>query len=101
LFWETFMAGVLKVFKNQPKDRFAAKIPLEGNIENPKASIVETLASVLGNAFVKALSPRVEGKIDLESAKPEKGDRPPPVRDTKKNEKSDQERVREKEEGKK
>ena len=101
LFWESFVAGVMKVFKNQPKDRFAAKIPIEGNLENPKANIVETLASVLQNAFIKALSPRVEQKIDIESVKPEKGERPPPVRDTKKNEKSEQEKVREKQEGKK
>src|ERR1051325_1066091 len=81
LFWESFVAGVMKVFKNQPKDRFAAKIPIEGSIDNPKAGIVPTLASVLRNAFVKALSPRVDETIDLESAKPNKGERPPPVGD--------------------
>jgi hypothetical protein len=101
LFWESFVAGVMKVFKNQPKDRFAAKVPIEGDIHNPKASIVETLASVLQNAFIKALSPRVEQKIDIESAKPEKGAKPPPVRDTTKNEKTEQEKVREKQEEKK
>jgi hypothetical protein len=101
LFWEGFVAGVMKVFKNQPKDRFAAKVPIEGEIKNPKASIVETLASVLQNAFIKALSPNIEEKINLESAKPDKGSRPPPIRDTTKNEKSDQERVREKQEEKK
>jgi hypothetical protein len=101
LFWESFVAGVMKVFKNHPKDRFAAKIPIEGEIKNPKASIVETLASVLQNAFVKALTPNIEEKINLQSAKPDKSSRPPPVRDTTKNEKSEQERVREKQEEKK
>ncbi len=101
LFWEGFVAGVMKVFKNQPKDRFGARVPIEGDIKNPKASIVETLSSVLQNAFIKALSPNIEEKITLESAKPEKGTRPPPMRDTTKNEKSDQERVREKQEEKK
>jgi hypothetical protein len=101
LFWKSFVAGVMKVFKNQPKDRFAAKIPIEGNIENPKASILETLGSVLRNAFVKALAPHVDESIDLESVKPDKDSRPEPVRDTKKKEKSDQERVREKQEEKK
>ncbi len=101
LFWESFVAGVMKVFKNQPKNRFAAKVPIEGEIKNPKASIVETLASVLQNAFIKALSPNIEEKINLQSAKPDKSSRPPPVRDTTKNQKSDQERVREKQEEKK
>jgi hypothetical protein len=100
LFWEGFVAGVMKVFKNQPADRFAARVPIEGEIKNPKASIVETLASVLQNAFIKALSPNIEEKINLESAKPVKGSKPPPMRDTTKNEKSDQERVREKQEEK-
>lgn len=101
LFWETFVAGVMKLFKNQPKDRFAAQVPIEGNIDDPKANIIETLASVLQNAFVKALSPSVEGQIDIESAKPEKGTRPPPQRDTTKSEKTEEQRVREKEEQKK
>ena len=101
LFWETLVAGVTKIFKNQPKDRLAARIPIEGSIDNPKAGIVPTLASVLRNAFIQALSPRVEGSINIESAKPEKGSKPPPMRDTTKNEKTDQERVRAREEEKK
>ena len=78
-----------------------ARVPIEGDINNPKASIVETLATVLQNAFVRALAPNVEGKIDVESAKPNKGSKPIPTRDTTKNQKSDQERVREKQEEKK
>lgn len=101
LFWESFVAGAMKLFKNQPKDRFAAKIPIEGDIDNPKAGIFPTLASVLRNAFIKALSPRVDNQIDVESPKPEKGAKPTPMRDTRKNEKSDQERVRQKLEEKK
>jgi hypothetical protein len=98
LFWETLVAGVTKLFKNQPSDRFAGRIPIEGSIEDPKAGIVPTLASVLRNAFIQALSPRVEGSIDIESPKIEKGAKPPPMRDTTKNEKTDQERVRAREE---
>lgn len=101
LFWESFVAGVMKVFKNQPKDQFAAKMPIEGDIDKLNTGLLETLASVLRNAFFKALSPQVDENIDLQSAKPDKGARPAPVRDTRKNEKSDQERVREKVEEKK
>ena len=76
-------------------------MPIEGSIDEPRGGIIPTLASVLRNAFIQALTPRVEGSIDIESAKPEKGSKPPPMRDTKKNEKSDQERVRAREEEKK
>ena len=101
LFWETFVAGVTKIFRNQPKDRFAAKVPIEGDIDNPKASILDTLASVMRNVFIKALSPRVEETIDLEKVKPDPRSRPAPRRDTTKNEKTEQEKVREKQEEKK
>lgn len=97
LFWETFVAGMMNLFKNQPKDRFAAKIPIEGDVEDPQASIVESIASILRNAFVQALSPRVEGDINIDSPKLDKGAKPPAVRDTTKKE-SDERRVREKEE---
>jgi hypothetical protein len=99
LFWEGFVAGVMKIFKNQPRDRFAARIPIEGDIDNPGTGIVETLASVLRNAFVRALAPQVDESIDVESVKRAPGSRPPPQRDTTKNEKTEQEKVREKEEG--
>lgn len=49
---------------------------------------------------MKALTPNIEEKINLQSAKPNKESRPTPVRDTSKNQKSDQERVREKQEEK-
>ena len=101
LVWKTLVAGMKNLLKNQPKDRFAAKVPIEGNIDNPKADILATLSSVLRNAFIKALTPHVEGQIDIESVKPEKGERPPPIRDTSKHEKSEQERVREKQEERK
>ncbi len=101
LFWKSVVAGAIKLFKNQPKDQFAAKVPIEGDIDNPKAGILPTLASVFRNAFVRALAANVDESINLQSAKPDKDAKPPPVRDTQKNEKSDQERVRQEQEEKK
>jgi hypothetical protein len=85
-FWETFIAGVVKLFTNQKKDQFGSRIPLEGTIENPKAGIIPAIGSVLHNAFVKALSPRVEGDININQVKPP-GERPPVERDTSKDKK--------------
>ena len=97
-FWETLVAGVVKLFTNHSKDRFAAEIPIQGDIENPKAGILAALGSILRNAFVKALSPGIEQKVDLESVKKNPGEKPPPIRDTQKHEKSPQERTRQKQE---
>lgn len=85
-FWESFVAGVMKIFTNQNKDQFGSKIPLEGDVENPKAGILPAISSVLRNAFVKALSPRVEGQVDINEVKPP-GERPPVQKDTKKDKK--------------
>jgi hypothetical protein len=86
LFWESLVAGVVKVFKNQPKDQFGSKIPIEGEVKNPKAGILPALASVLQNAFVKALSPAIERDININEVKPANS-RPPVERDTSKDKK--------------
>lgn len=83
LFWESFVAGVVKLFKNQNKDQFGSKIPIEGDVKNPKAGIVPALASVLENAFVKALTPAVDREININEVKPTES-RPPVKRDTSK-----------------
>lgn len=82
--WESFVAGVTKVFKNQPEDQLGARIPLAGRIDNPQAGLLPTIASVLRNAFVQALSPRVEGSVNIDQLKSHPGDRPVPKRDTSK-----------------
>lgn len=63
--WEAFVGATLELFENQGKGRFGTKIPLEGNIENPKIDIWATLGGVLSNAFLKALMPRIEGSVSL------------------------------------
>lgn len=95
LFWEAFVAGVAKIFKNQPEDRVAARVPIEGDIDNPKAGILAAIGSVLRNAFIRALSPELDGSIDVKDVKPNPESRPPVRRDTSKDNGPEQKRVRE------
>jgi hypothetical protein len=66
LVWKTIVAGAVHIFKNHSKDRFAAKIPLSGDLDDPKVGIWSSVASLLRNAFIQALSPRIEESVGLE-----------------------------------
>ena len=67
--WEGIVELAGKVFENQAKDQVAARIPFSGTIENPKASILATIASVLRNAFVGAFAHSLDGSISLRDVK--------------------------------
>lgn len=61
--WEGIVGITVKIFQNQPKDQFATKVPFSGNLQNPDVNVVETITSLLRNAFVQALQPHIEGSI--------------------------------------
>ncbi len=54
LAWETLVAAVVEVFTNQPRDQFATKIPLEGNLNNIDTDTLATLGGIIRNAFFQA-----------------------------------------------
>ena len=49
----------------------AARIPFSGTIKNPDAGILETVVSVIRNAFVSAFARSLEGSITLRDVKKE------------------------------
>jgi hypothetical protein len=59
LFWEALLGSVAEVFKNQPRDQFATRIPLVGTLKQPQPAILQTLGNVLRNAFVRAYLPKL------------------------------------------
>ncbi len=46
-------------------ERVATEVPLEGHIEDPDIGIWRTVVMALRNAFIEAIVPEVEGRIDL------------------------------------
>lgn len=60
--WEGLVALVSEVFENQPRDQFATKLTLEGDLRNPRTSLLEIIGNVLRNAFIEAYRPRFEGR---------------------------------------
>ncbi len=65
--WEALVGLTGEVFKNQPKDQVATKIPFEGRLDNPKADVWETVINVLENAFVRAIQPSIDHEITIAS----------------------------------
>jgi uncharacterized protein YhdP len=67
--WEGLVDFAANVLENPDKDQVAARIPFSGTIENPETSILETVVSVLRNAFVSAFARSLEGSISLRSVR--------------------------------
>jgi hypothetical protein len=67
--WEGLVEFATNVVENQKTDQVAARIPFSGTIKNPDAGILETIVSVLHNAFVSAFARSLEGSISLRDVK--------------------------------
>jgi hypothetical protein len=65
-FWEGLVELGAQLFKNQPRDRLAAYIPLRGRTDDVNADLITTVGSLLRNAFVVALRPAIEESIEIE-----------------------------------
>jgi uncharacterized protein YhdP len=53
--WEGLVGGVAEIFQNQPNDRLATRIPLEGRFEEPRVGAGKAIFALLRNAFIRAL----------------------------------------------
>jgi hypothetical protein len=67
--WEGIIEFAANVFENEQEEQVAARVPFTGTIEDPKASIWATIASVVRNAFVSAFARSLEGSISLRDVK--------------------------------
>ncbi|HEU4430134.1 MAG TPA: DUF748 domain-containing protein [Myxococcota bacterium] len=67
--WEGLVDFAANVLENDEADQVAARIPFRGTIEDPKADTLETIVSVVRNAFVSAFARSLEGSISLRDVK--------------------------------
>lgn len=68
LVWEGLVGGVMRLFRNQPRDRLATKIPISGTFSNPQTPFWPVLGNILKNEFIRAFDGDVENLIDLDDA---------------------------------
>lgn len=63
--WEGISGTITEIFENQKEETFATKIPLKGEIKDPKANILFAILQILENAFISALQPSIDQQINL------------------------------------
>jgi hypothetical protein len=67
--WEGIVEFAAEIFEDQDSEQVAARIPFSGTIKNPDAGILETVVSVLRNAFVSAFARSLEGSVTIRDVK--------------------------------
>ena len=63
--WAGLVALAAKIFENREENQVATKIPLRGDVENPKAGILAAMVNLGRNAFVAAFSHSLENSVSL------------------------------------
>jgi len=51
------------VLQNRPRDEVATRIEISGRLDDPNASIVDTIVGLVQNAFFKAILPGFEARL--------------------------------------
>ena len=66
--WQGVVAVFMEIFKNQPKDQFALRIPIDGDLKNPKEDAFSAFLSIFSNAFGKAFTRNTDGNVNFSDA---------------------------------
>ena len=74
IFWEAIVGTTATIFKNQLKNQLATKIPISGSYDNNSIGVGTAIATLLRNAFVRALVPKLDEPVTVE--KVEKKEKP-------------------------
>ena len=65
----------MEIFENQPKDQFATKVPMEGDLSNPDTAILPAIWTIFRNAFINALNKSVDDTIEFGDTEPGQNER--------------------------
>lgn len=87
--WEGVITFLGFVLKNKPKDSFATKIPIEGDLNNPRIKLWTLITNIFKNAFIRPFANKVDEDINFSDAgkSSDKKDKDKKQRDDKKPEK--------------
>jgi len=67
--WEGLVDFAAEILEDQDTEQVAARIPFSGTIKDPDANMLETVVSVLHNAFVSAFARSLEGSVSIRDVK--------------------------------
>jgi hypothetical protein len=63
--WEGLVNLAAKILENRQANQVATQVPIRGEYENPRVSIIEGMVNLLRNAFVGAFAHSLEGTVSL------------------------------------
>jgi hypothetical protein len=66
IFWQAIVGTLAAAFKNQPHDQLATRIPITGKFDQTDVHIWPTIATLLRNAFIKSLVPKVDEPVKIQ-----------------------------------
>jgi len=84
IFWQAIVGTLATAFKNQNKDSLATRIPISGSYGDKKIGTWTAVATLMRNAFIRALVPKVDEKVTVQTVQEKIGekkkitDSPPP-----------------------
>lgn len=70
ILWATAASVLFEVFENQPRDQFATKVPLRGDLNEVDTSLWPALGAIVRNAFIEAFRKGTDNEISFEKPKP-------------------------------
>ncbi len=68
IIWEALASVFMELFQNQPKDQFAARVPIEGDLNNPDEDMWSAFFSIFKNAFGNAFTKQEDGTVEFNDA---------------------------------
>ncbi len=66
--WEGVITFFGFVLKNKPKDSFATKIPIEGNLNDPDVKLWKLITNIFVNGFIRPFRNEVDNDIQFSDA---------------------------------
>jgi hypothetical protein len=79
LFWQAIAGALSEGFRNHAHDQLATQIPISGSFTNSHVHVFAAVGSLLGNAFIRALIPKVEPQIKLQDVETNSAAQAPPA----------------------
>lgn len=68
LVWESIAGVLVELFENQPKNQFATRVPLRGELTNVDTPVWPALWNIFRNAFVEAFARNTDDTIDISTS---------------------------------
>jgi hypothetical protein len=75
IFWQAIVGTLTTAFKNHSTDSLATRVPISGSYKSEKVGVWTAVASLLRNAFIRALVPKVDEKVTVETVQQKADDK--------------------------